>query len=123
MQLYLVQHGAAKSEAEDPQRRLTAEGTKTVERMAEHLSAPRLRIVRIEHSDKERARQTAQIMAAHFRPQEGTRQATGMAPNDEVRPMRERLQNESKSLLRADAAKGSGLTCPARAMRRAVSVA
>ena len=27
MQLYLVQHGAAKSEAEDPQRSLTTEGT------------------------------------------------------------------------------------------------
>ena len=39
MQLYLVQHGAAKSEAEDPQRRLTAEGTETVERMAEYMSS------------------------------------------------------------------------------------
>jgi phosphohistidine phosphatase SixA len=35
MQLYLVQHGAAKNEAEDPQRRLTAEGTLTVERTAD----------------------------------------------------------------------------------------
>ncbi len=34
MQLYLVQHGAANSEVEDPQRRLTSEGAKTVERMA-----------------------------------------------------------------------------------------
>jgi phosphohistidine phosphatase len=99
MQLYLVQHGAAKSDAEDPQRRLTDEGTKTVERMAEHLSVLRLRIVRIEHSDKERARQTAAIMAAHLRPEEGTRQVTGTAPNDEVRPMHEQLQNESKSLM------------------------
>lgn len=99
MQLYLVQHGAAKSEAEDPQRPLTAEGTKTVERMAEHLSALKLRIVRIEHSDKERARQTAEIIAAHLRPAEGTRQVTGMAPNDEVGPVLKRLQNESKSLM------------------------
>jgi phosphohistidine phosphatase len=99
MQLYLVQHGAAKSDAEDPQRRLTAEGAKTVERMAEHLSALRLSIVRIEHSDKERARQTAEIMAARLRPAEGTRQVTGMAPNDEVVPMRERLQDESESLM------------------------
>jgi phosphohistidine phosphatase len=99
MQLYLVQHGAAKSDAEDPQRRLTAEGTKTVERMAEHLSALKLHIVRIEHSDKERARQTAEIIAAHLRPAEGTRQVSGIAPTDEVGPMRERLQNESKSLM------------------------
>jgi phosphohistidine phosphatase len=99
MHLYLVQHGAAKSDAEDPRRRLTAEGAKTVERMAEHLSVLRLRVVRIEHSDKERARQTAEIMAAHLYPAEGTRQVSGMAPNDEVGPMRERLQDESESLM------------------------
>jgi phosphohistidine phosphatase len=99
MQIYLVQHGAAKSEAEDPQRRLTPEGAKTVERMAEYLSALRLHIDCIEHSNKERARQTAEIMAARLHPLEGTRQVTGLAPNDDVGPMRERLQNESGNLM------------------------
>ena len=95
----IVQHGAAKSEAEDPERRLTVEGTKTVERMAEHLSSLTLHLDRIEHSNKERARQTAEIMAAHLGPAAGTRQITGMAPNDDVGPMHERLQNESRSLM------------------------
>ena len=99
MQLYLVQHGAAKSEAEDPQRSLTTEGTKTVERMAKYLSSLRLHVVRIEHSNKERARQTAEIIAAHLRPEGGTRQVAGITPNDDVGPMRERLQNESGSLM------------------------
>jgi phosphohistidine phosphatase SixA len=44
MQLYLVQQGAAESGAEDPQRRLTAEGSRTVERMAKYLAALKLRI-------------------------------------------------------------------------------
>jgi phosphohistidine phosphatase len=99
MQLYLIQHGAARSEAEDPQRMLTTEGTKSVKRMAEYLSELRLHIDRIEHSDKERARQTAEIMAAHLHPPEGTRQVSGMAPNDDVRPMYGRLQNDSSSLM------------------------
>jgi phosphohistidine phosphatase len=99
MQLYLVQHGAAKSEAEDPKRSLSAEGLKTVERMAEHLSSLTLHVDRIEHSGKERARQTAEIMAAHLRPEGGTRQVAGLSPNDDVVPMRERLQNESGSLM------------------------
>jgi phosphohistidine phosphatase len=99
MQLYLVQHGAAKSEAEDPQRRLTADGAKTVELMAVYLAKLKLHIDRIEHSDKERARQTAEIMATHLHPADGTRQVAGLAPNDDVGPMRERLQNESKSLM------------------------
>jgi phosphohistidine phosphatase len=99
MQLYLVQHGAAKSEAEEPQRSLTPEGTKTVEGMAQYLSQVTLHVDRIEHSDKQRARQTAEIMAAHLQPAEGTRQVAGLAPNDDVGPMRERLQHESKSLM------------------------
>jgi phosphohistidine phosphatase SixA len=34
MQLYLVQHGAAKSETKDPPRGLTDEGRRVVEHMA-----------------------------------------------------------------------------------------
>lgn len=99
MQLYLVQHGAAKSEAEDPQRSLTAEGAKMVERVAKYLSPLGLHVGRIEHSDKQRARQTAAIMAAHLRPEGGTRQLAQIAPNDDVGPMCERLENESGSLV------------------------
>jgi len=99
MQLYLVQHGAAKSEAEDPERSLTAEGTNAVERIAKYLSSRRLEVGRIEHSDKQRARQTAEILAAHLRPQGGTREIARIAPNDGVGPMCERLQKESGRLM------------------------
>jgi phosphohistidine phosphatase len=99
MQLYLVQHGAAKSESEDPERSLTEEGRKTVEQMADYLSLLGLSLNRIEHSEKLRARQTAQILAARLRPREGAEQIAGMAPNDDVEPMAERLQTESKSLM------------------------
>src|SRR5262249_9389695 len=99
MQLYLVQHGAAKSESEDPLRRLTAEGARTVEHMAEYLASQNLRVDRIEHSDKARARQTAEIMAAHLRLEHSIQEVRGLAPNDDVGPMRTRLQNESKALM------------------------
>ncbi len=99
MQLYLVQHGAAKAESEDPQRGLTDEGQRTVEKMAEFLSSLRIPVERIEHSEKLRARQTAGILAAYLRPAEGTNQAAGIAPNDDVEPMRTRLEKETKSLL------------------------
>lgn len=99
MQLYLVQHGAAKTEAEDPQRGLTDEGRRTVERMAEFLSSLRLQVDRIEHSEKLRARQTAEILAAHLKPAEGMRQVARIAPNDDVEPMRVRLEKESKNLM------------------------
>src|SRR5713101_4919030 len=99
MRLYLVQHGAAKTEAEDPQRGLTEEGQRAVERMADFLAALRLSLERIEHSEKLRARQTAEILAARLRPAEGTRQIAGIAPNDDVEPMRARLAKESKNLM------------------------
>ena len=99
MQLYLVQHGAAKSESGDPESSLTKEGRKTVEQMADYLSLLGLSLGRIEHSEKLRARQTAQILAARLRPREGTGQIAGLAPNDDVEPMWERLQTESKSLM------------------------
>jgi len=67
--------------------------------MAEYLSSLTLHVDRIEHSDKQRARQTAKIMAAHLRPEGGTRQVAGLSPNDDVVPMRGRLQSESGSLM------------------------
>jgi len=99
MQLYLVQHGAAKTEAEDPERGLTNEGARTVERVAEFLSALRLQVHRIDHSDKLRAVQTAEILSRRLRPIEGTQQLAGMAPNDDVEPMLSRLKRESSNLM------------------------
>jgi phosphohistidine phosphatase len=99
MELYLVQHGASKSEAEDPQRSLTDEGKRTVERMAERLSTIGLSLDRIEHSDKLRSRQTAEILAAKVHPANGTVQVPGLAPNDDVEPTRVRLTRESKNIM------------------------
>jgi phosphohistidine phosphatase len=72
--LNLFQHGAARREAEAAQRGLTDEGRHTVERMAEFLAALGLALDRIEHSEKLRARQKAEILASHLRPVKGTRQ-------------------------------------------------
>lgn len=86
-----ISRSAAKSEAEDPQRRLTAEGTETVEQMAEYMLSLRLRVDRIEHSGTGGARQTADIMTAQVRREQGTQQVAGMAPNDDAVPVREQL--------------------------------
>ncbi len=98
-QLYLVQHGATKSEAEDPRRGLTEEGQRTVERMANFLVPLQLSLDRIEHSEKLRARQTAEILASRLSPREGTKEAEGMAPKDSVEAMCIWLQGESKNLI------------------------
>jgi phosphohistidine phosphatase len=99
MQLYLVQHGAFKSETEDPQRGLTDEGRRVVEHMAQYLASVGVALDRIEHSEKLRARQTAEILAAALHPRAGTTQVTGIAPNDDVQSVRERLQTEADDLM------------------------
>ncbi len=99
MDLYLVQHGAAKTEAEDPHRGLTDEGRRTVERLGEHLAVLGLALDRIEHSDKLRAQQTAEILAAKLHPANGTAQVSGLAPNDDVEPTRLRLNEEARNLM------------------------
>ena len=99
MHLYLVQHGAAKSEAEDPHRGLTDEGRRDVERMAHSLAPLQLGLDRIEHSEKLRARQTSEILASRLWPAEGTHGIAGLAPHDDVEPACVRLQQESKNLM------------------------
>jgi len=99
MQFYLVQHGASKDIGEDPDRSLTDDGRQAVEQMANHLSLIGLTLDRIEHSDRLRARQTAEILAGRLRPPEGAKQVAGMGPNDQVEPMRDRLQTEANNLM------------------------
>ena len=67
MHVYLVQHGASKSEAEDPQRNLTDEGRGVIERMTEHLAGAGIPIDRIEHSGKLRARRTPKSSPQSYR--------------------------------------------------------
>lgn len=99
MELYLVQHGAAKSEAEDSERGLTDDGRRTVEHMAEIAGRLNLRLEVIEHSDKLRARQTGGILARRLRPAQGTRQIGGLAPLDDVEPMCARLAAAKENLM------------------------
>ena len=97
--LYLVQHGAAKPESEDPRRGLSDEGRRAVERIADFLSTLHLALDRIEHSEKLRARQTAEILAARLRPTEGIKEIPGIAPNDDIEPMLVRLESETGKLM------------------------
>ncbi len=99
MTIYLVQHGAAKTEAEDSQRSLTDEGRKTVERVGEHLAKCGVTLDRIEHSDKLRARQTAEILAAKLHPAQGTVRVPGLAPNDDVEPTCVHLNQETATVM------------------------
>ena len=99
MRLYLVQHGASKEEKEDPQRPLSDSGRRHVQKLAAYISQFPLAIDVIQHSDKLRARQTAELLALQLRPVLGAQQVGGLAPNDPVEPVVDRLRKEPKDVL------------------------
>lgn len=86
MALYVVQHGKSLPKAQDPQKGLSEEGVREVERMAQVASQYQVKVQRIEHSGKKRAQQTAEILAAALKPAEGLRAVDGMNPLDDVAP-------------------------------------
>ena len=87
MNLLLVQHGEAKTEAEDPERSLTDAGAEATRRMATWAAASGLRVDRIQHSGKRRAEQTAEILAEILNPAKRVIAVPGLKPNDDIRPV------------------------------------
>jgi phosphohistidine phosphatase len=99
MRLYLVQHAEAKREEEDPARPLSERGSTDIRRMAEFLKARGLRVSKILHSGKLRARQTAEILAEGILSAGGLEQAEGLAPLDDPAVWKERLKGELEDLV------------------------
>ena len=83
MNLFLVQHGEAKTEQEDRARPLTDHGRQEVEHVARAAARLDLRLGGIVHSGKLRAAQTAEIFARELHPIRGCRDSTGLSPNDD----------------------------------------
>ena len=100
MKLYLIQHGEAKTEKEDPERSLTEKGKDEVKRISE--AAKRLNIgpLKVYHSGKLRARQTAELIAGALKISAPSVQAVqGLNPNDDVRPWAERISKEMEDII------------------------
>jgi phosphohistidine phosphatase len=98
VQLYLVQHGRAKAETDDPDRSLTDQGVDDVARVARHaVEQLGVRPARVVHSGKTRARQTAGIWGALANA--NVEQADALAPNDDPAIWAERLEAEPDDLI------------------------
>ena len=84
MKLYLVQHGEAISKDIDPGRPLSPKGERDAARMANILKKAGVTVVRVLHSGKMRAHQTAEILAAELLLKGEVEAITGINPNDQV---------------------------------------
>ena len=98
MRVYLVRHAEAKSAEVDPERGLTDAGIDRVRRVASRgVDELGVRPTRIFHSDKARARQTAEIWAELVgAPAE---EADGLAPNDDPVRWATRLDTEAEDVM------------------------
>jgi phosphohistidine phosphatase len=96
--LFVVQHGQAKPEEEDPQRPLTARGADDVGRLA-RWAVDRLEVRprRVIHSGKTRARQTAEIWGRLL--DVDTEEGDGLSPNDDPATWAHRLAGERDDLM------------------------
>jgi phosphohistidine phosphatase len=77
MAVYLMQHGEATTEAENPARPLTDTGRAAVERVAARAKAADVRIDRCVHSGKLRAEQTAELLVGVLGSDKSIEPATG----------------------------------------------
>ncbi len=99
MLVYLVQHGEAKPDAENPARPLSDRGREEVHRVARHAAALGLQVAKIRHSGKLRARQTAEIFAAVLSPVRGVREMDGLAPADDPGKAQAELESAVEPLM------------------------
>ncbi|SRR6266542_1898911 len=98
MRIYLVQHGEAKSEEEDPERPLTDRGVDDVRRVARVAAAAGSVVVDgVVHSGKERARQTAEIWGQTLGVP--VDKAEGLAPLDDPSAWAARLATPERELM------------------------
>ena len=99
MKLYLVRHGDALAGAVDPARPLSARGRLEVERVAAWAGRKGVCVAEIRHSGKQRALETAQIVAGQIKPERGLREVSGLSPNDDVRPVADSLDVEVEDVM------------------------
>lgn len=91
MEIYLAQHGEAKSEEEDTHRPLTENGQLEVAAVALALKRHALRPGAIWHSGKLRAKQTAAAFAEALEPADGLQEKSGLNPRDDPERMAEAI--------------------------------
>ncbi|MGB2807314.1 MAG: phosphohistidine phosphatase SixA [Sedimentisphaerales bacterium] len=91
MKLYLVQHAKAASKDVDPQRSLTEEGRRDIQKVAAFVKSLNLSVDYLWHSTKTRAIQTAEILAEVIKIHKEKIEREGLAPNDNVTAIKDEL--------------------------------
>jgi phosphohistidine phosphatase len=92
LDIYLIQHAESIPEKEDPARPISDEGKATIDKVAALAARLEIRPDFIFHSEKLRAKQTAEILARHLGLIDKLRERQGLGPLDPVAPVAEWLK-------------------------------
>lgn len=99
MLVYLVQHGEAKTEEEDPERPLSKKGIKDVQKVAAFLAEAGIKVPRILHSGKKRALETAEILATSVGTERKVEEVGGLKPLDDPGLWADRILKATKDTM------------------------
>ncbi|MCW3975868.1 MAG: histidine phosphatase family protein, partial [Candidatus Bathyarchaeota archaeon] len=77
MKLYLVQHAGAKKEEEDPVRPLSEKGWRDIDKILNFLKGKGIGVSKIFHSEKLRAKQTAEKLGEAINSSDGIIETDG----------------------------------------------
>ena len=99
MKLYLVQHAKAVPKQVDPQRPLTEEGQRDIQKVAAFIKPLNLVVDYLWHSGKRRAIQTAEVLAEVVKINEAKMARDGLAPNDDVTALKDELVPDQKDIM------------------------
>ncbi|WP_321419822.1 phosphohistidine phosphatase SixA [uncultured Desulfobacter sp.] len=99
MSVFLVQHGLSLPKTEDPEKGLSEKGREETLKIAEVAAGYSVKISKIFHSGKKRAKQTALIMAEILCPGSDIEQMADISAMDDVKALGDRLGPDSNHMV------------------------
>jgi phosphohistidine phosphatase len=99
MFVYLVQHADAKKEEVDPSRPLSEKGLQDIKKVASYVLQLNIKVYKIFHSGKLRAKQTAEVLSENLKPTKGITEVGGLAPLDDAEIWEERLKGMTDDII------------------------
>lgn len=99
MKVYLVRHGEALSPEINPEKPLSPQGRGEIERIAKFLARKSFPLFTILHSQKLRAKETAEILGEHLEPELALEEHFHLGPNDEIEPILQRIEAEERPMM------------------------
>lgn len=99
MKLYLTQHGEAEPKEINPSRPLSQKGVEEIEEMANFLNQTNVRVNKVVHSGKLRARQTAELLSLKIASESILEISDIINPNNDPEQWLNQIHNNDDILL------------------------